>query len=770
MKRAKISIFGAVQGVGFRPFVYRLAKELQLRGTVCNNSEGVFIEAEGDEQVLHQFCRRLQKEKPYHAHIAALEIRWLTPVGLSDFAIIESSAGNSVKAWVLPDIATCFQCRDEIFNEENRRFLYPFTNCTNCGPRYSIIEKLPYDRPHTTMNMFEMCPACKAEYENPEDRRFHAQPNACPDCGPQIELWSSNKDFLEEKHGAMVRAAELLKEGAIVAVKGLGGFHLMVIADNNNAVKRLRERKRRGNKPFAVMFPNLEQITLVCQLSQKEIEVLNSPEAPIILLHRKKGVANNLVSAEIAPGNPFIGAMLPYTPLHYILLSLLQKPVVATSGNLSDEPIVYDNVEAFDRLGKIADYFLLHNRPILRPVDDSVVRVVADQMVVIRRARGFAPLPVPVNMTFDQVMAVGGHMKNTIAIPVNQSVITSQHIGDLDAPETRKSFHASIESLTKLYNIKPEVIIHDSHPDYYSTRFANEFGQNYTNIQHHLAHVFSAMLDNELDAPVLGFAWDGTGYGTDGTVWGGETFKITQQEISRVASVVPFFLPGGEKAVKEPRRVLLSLLTEAVNNWEQHPVYDILNKKFKDGEQDILKTMILQKKHGVMSTSIGRIFDAVSSLLTGTDINQYEGDAAQALEYLALQSNNCTEFYRPILTQDINGITCLDWRPILKQIIEDYFRHINPADIAYKFHLTLAHFMKELAMVSGLKRIVISGGCFMNSILVEQAFSLLRKARFEIFQHQQIPANDGGISAGQLYAYQFLKRHNTTIKGGTVCV
>ena len=561
MSRLHLEIHGAVQGVGFRPFIHRLATSLNLYGWINNSVQGVTVEIEGDLYQLREFMTRMEREKPPQSFIQSLESTYLDPVGYKSFEIRESSHSGKLTTLVLPDIATCNDCLEEIFDPQNHRYLYPFTNCTNCGPRFSIIEALPYDRHKTTMKMFQMCDKCRAEYEDPTNRRFHAQPNACPECGPHLELWDGAGKGLSSHNQALLDTAKAIREGSIIGVKGLGGFHLMVDATNQEAVQELRKRKRREEKPFALMYPSLNLIKSHCEISPLEERLLISPESPIVLLKEKSG-SNEHIAEAVAPGNPYLGIMLPYTPLHHILMTELNSPVVATSGNISDEPICIDEHEAPERLGEIADFFLVHNRPIARHVDDSIVRIVLDREIVMRRARGYAPLPISIKKKIPSILAVGAHLKNTIALSVENQIFVSQHIGDLETDAAFHAFQNVIQSFEQLYDSKPELVVCDAHPDYLSTQYAQTLNLPIQTVQHHYAHVSACMLENELEPPLLGVSWDGTGYGSDNTVWGGEFFLVSQDHYERIAHFRPFPLPGGELAIKEPRRSATGLLQE----------------------------------------------------------------------------------------------------------------------------------------------------------------------------------------------------------------
>jgi len=796
--RLKLVVRGAVQGVGFRPFVFRLATGLQLTGWVNNSTQGVFIEVEGQRVTLEQFLLRLEAEKPPRSFIQSLESSWLDVIGFKDFKIRESETGGDKTALVLPDIATCPDCLREIFDPKNRRYRYPFTNCTNCGPRFSIIEALPYDRANTSMKSFVMCPQCQAEYDNPRDRRFHAQPNACPVCGPQLEFLDcgdmsplSRRGYVRalQKNDALLATIQAIRAGKIVAVKGLGGFHLMVEARNDKAVQFLRKRKHREEKPFALMFPTLESIKDECEVSPLEERLLRSPESPIGLL-RRLSTLNSQLSTAIAPGNPYLGTMLPYTPLHHLLMAELGFPVVATSGNLSDEPICTDEHEALERLGGIADVFLVHNRPIVRHVDDSIVRVMLDRELVLRRARGYAPLPVQINPPLPScghllpagrgeglgegiVLAMGAHLKNTVALSAGNQAFISQHIGDLETQPAYSAFRRVIRDFEQLYEANPQIIAADLHPDYLSTRFAQQLAlerrpparrvndvtkragsetgaPQIVHVQHHIAHVLSCMAENEITPPALGVAWDGTGYGLDGTIWGGEFFLVTDKNIERVAHLRPFRLPGGEKAIKEPRRTALGLLYEIFGDkiFKQRKPASVA--AFSTGELATLKTMLAKKLNSPVTTSIGRLFDAVASLVNLRQKIRFEGQAAMALEF-ALEGTETNEAYSLSLVNHQPALV-LDWSSMIEALLTDAKSGIPVGFISAKFHNTLAEAVVEVARRTGKQRVVLSGGCFQNRYLTWRVVTRLREERFQPYWHQRVPPNDGGIALGQVVA------------------
>jgi hydrogenase maturation protein HypF len=808
-QRLRVVIRGAVQGVGFRPFIYRLATEMALPGWVINSSQGVFIEVEGSAAQLDTFLRRVQTEKPPRSFIQSLESSYLDPLGFSGFEIRHSEESGVKTALVLPDMGTCPDCLHDIADPANRRYQYPFTNCTNCGPRYTIIEALPYDRPNTSMKAFPMCDDCRAEYENPLDRRFHAQPNACPTCGPYLELWDRAGSVRATHHAALVQAAEAIRQGQLVAVKGLGGFHLVADARNETSVRLLRQRKHREEKPFALMAPSLESIKALCDVSAQEERLLLSPEAPIVLLQRSAGIkpaptndpgTPTVLAPSVAPPpNPSLGVMLPYTPLHHLLMHELGFPIVATSGNLSDEPICIDEHEALERLQTIADLFLVHNRPIVRHVDDSIVRVVLGREMVQRRARGYAPLPVMVkkedvrleigdqrleirdsqspisHLQSPSVLAVGAHLKNSVAITVGQNVFISQHIGDLETPQAFDAFRRVIADLSKLYDFHPTAIACDLHPDYMSTHYARELAAQsdpplpVIAVQHHFAHVASCMAENDISGRALGVSWDGTGYGSDGTIWGGE-FLLTETPgtFTRVGHLRTFRLPGGDKAVREPRRVALGLLYElfgdaTFSKMSLPPLADTTST-----ERSIIRQMLRQKLNAPVTSSAGRLFDAVAALIGLRQRVNFEGQAAMDLEFAA--EGVTTEAVYPfgigdsrLEIRDSQGPIAnrqspipnpqspivINWEPLILAIIEDAQRGVAAAEIAARFHNTLAQVIVQVAQRVGEHRVVLSGGVFQNKYLLERTVRQLQAAGFHPYWHQRVPSNDGGIALGQ---------------------
>lgn len=752
--RLRVVIRGAVQGVGFRPFIYRLALSHGLTGWVNNSAQGVFIEVEGSKAQLERFLLSIEKERPPRSFIHSLESSFLDTVGYTGFEIRQSSEHGAKTALILPDIATCADCLSDIFAPENRRYRYPFTNCTNCGPRFTIIESLPYDRPNTTMKAFIMCADCRAEYGNPLDRRFHAQPNACPACGPHLELWSGSATPLSTHHSALLQAAEAVRNGKILAVKGLGGFHLIVDAGNERAVRALRTRKQREEKPFALMLPDLETVKDLCEISALEERLLTSPEAPIVLL-RRSVPTGSAIAESIAPRNPYLGVMLPYTPLHHLLMRELGCPVVATSGNLSDEPICTDEYEALARLATVADLFLVHNRPITRHVDDSIARVMIGREMVLRRARGYAPLPIQLKERAAPLLAVGAQLKNTVATARDNDAFVSQHIGDLDTVKAYEAFQRVITSLQNLYELSPQLLACDAHPDYRSTRFAHGSALPVVAVQHHYAHVLSCMAENQLDAPVLGVAWDGTGYGLDGTIWGGEFLHVTDRSFARVAHLRTFRLPGGDKAMREPRRAAMGLLYEIYGDELFVNNELALLRAFTQAELLILEKVLKNGINAPVTSSAGRLFDAVAAIAGLRPLARFEGQAAMELEF-ALDGANTDEYYHFELKRSGDDLSSrsivIDWSAMIRSILADVSRRTALALVSAKFHNTLVEAIIAVARASCAERIVLTGGCFQNRYLTERTVRRLHAEGFSPYWHQRVPTNDGGIALGQVMA------------------
>jgi hydrogenase maturation protein HypF len=773
VNRLRIIIRGAVQGVGFRPFIYRLATGLKLNGFVMNSGRGVSIEAEGGRADLEEFLLQIEPGRPPLSFIQSLEHTWLDTVGFDGFEIRASDESGPKSALILPDIATCPECLREILDPGNRRYFYPFTNCTHCGPRFTIIESLPYDRPNTSMKRFRMCPECQAEYENPADRRFHAQPNACPACGPRLQLWDGAGALLlpqdADSRALLEAAAEALRKGSIVAAKGIGGFHLLADARNDEVVRILRERKHREEKPFAVMFPNFAAIMVACEVSPLEERLLRSAEAPIVLLRRRAGGISKTgaIACSVAPDNPFLGAMLPYSPLHHLLLTLAGFPLVATSGNLGDEPICFDERAAVERLGGIADLFLVHDRPIARHADDSVARILLGRELVLRRARGYAPLPITNRIaacrhggameasSLPSVLAVGGHLKNAVALASGGNVFVSQHIGDLDTGEAFAAFDRVIGDFQLLYGVAPQYVAHDTHPDYASTRYALRQGGavRQVEVQHHLAHVLSCMAENELEPPVLGVAWDGTGCGLDRSIWGGEFLLVETQRWRRVAHFRTFPLPGGDAAAKEPRRTALGLLYEMLGEsaFRQQDLKTL--EAFSDEDLGLLKAMLDRKVNSPRTSSVGRLFDAVASLCGRRQVIRHEGQAAMELEFALGETPPGPfpyEFDLPEPTAE--GPLVIDWAPVIRGVLEDFRNGVATGIISQRFHGALVGAVVEVARRMGVKCVALSGGCFQNAWLTTHTVRALETAGFAPYWHQRVPPNDGGICLGQVAA------------------
>ncbi len=717
IRKLKVEIEGNVQGVGFRPFVYRIAKSLNLKGFIKNTTRGILIEVEGERKNLENFLKNLKEQKPPLASYHFFDFYFLDPEGFKKFEILKSDEKGEIVSSVLPDIATCEDCLKEIFDKKDKRYLYPFTNCTNCGPRFSIIEKVPYDRKNTTMKIFKMCDGCEEEYENPENRRFHAQPNACPLCGPKVYLKDRRKDIVAEDFNAIQKSAELIKKGCVIALKGIGGYQLLCNALDDNAVKLLRERKKREEKPFALMFPDLNSLKEYVYLDKISEIILKSPGSPILLLKKR----NKKVSEYVAPLNPFLGVMIPYTPLHHILMQELKIPVVCTSGNITDEPIAFEDGIAFKKLKEIADYFLIHTRPIKRYVDDSVVRVILGKEYIIRRARGYAPSPFIFKENLPQLLAVGGHLKNTIAISKGKKIFISQHIGDLEKEESYRCFIRTVEDFKKLFELEPEYIVHDAHPEYLSTKYAKETNKPRIAVYHHHAHIVSCMIDNEIDDRVLGVSWDGTGYGKDGRIWGGEFLICDYKNFERISTFREFKLIVGDKAIKEPRRsaigVLYEIFGEKAFEMDLEPIGS-LNEKEKENFR-----IMLQKNINIFwTTSSGRLFDAVSSIIGIKQKISYEGQAAMMLEWIL--DENVRELYN-FEIEEKNGILTFQWEPLIKEIIKDLKKGVKKEIISSKFHNTLVELIYEIARRIKIKKILLSGGVFQNKVLTEKTYKKL---------------------------------------------
>jgi hydrogenase maturation protein HypF len=818
-----------VQGVGFRPFIYNAACACGLSGWVRNEADEVRIEVQGNAAALDAFVDAIRHSAPPQARVETVDVREvpteLAATGDAAFQILLSEGTAAPRPTIPADLATCSECLAEITDPNQRRYRYPFTNCTRCGPRWSIIERLPYDRPRTSMAGFTMCPDCQAEYDNPADRRFHAQPIACPRCGPMLQLLDPGGRETAAGQAAFDAAVQLLLIGKTVAMKGLGGFQLLVDATNPQAVARLRQRKRRPDRPFALMLPTLDDIKRYCRVSEEEARQLSSHQSPIVLLRRtqcefksdpqstipnpQSPIPNPLTG--IAPGNPYLGVMLSYTPLHHLLMSAVARPLVCTSGNLSEEPMAITVEDAIERLVPIADAILTHNRPIVRPVDDSIVRVGPDGPQTLRRARGFAPLPIELKVEADDapaILAVGGHLKNTVALLLGNSrqeskqnscertdsreltapgspagdvgvavalppqerqcncrsndanvrasthptqVVMSAHIGDLDSALSVDVFHRAIDDLLEFFQTTPAAVVCDLHPDYASTRHAEQLAARWSvpllRVQHHHAHVAACMAEQGLSGPVLGFSWDGTGYGSDGTVWGGEALVCEGAGYRRAAHLRTFALPGGDAASREPRRSALGLLFEIFGDDAQQYAAEW----FRPGEIDTLLSMLARGVNSPRTSSMGRLFDAVAALCGLPPVISFEGQSAMALEFAA-DEREPSAYPLPIRRESAGPLVA-DWSPLVRGVLADRAAGVPVSRISARFHNALVDMALEIARgmvpTESPLPIVLTGGCFQNALLSDRVRSRLSASGFTVYTHSRVPPGDGGVALGQ---------------------
>lgn len=746
--RRRIHVSGIVQGVGFRPYVYRLAVERRLAGQVTNTATGVVIEVQGAQEAVEEFLAVLPAQAPPLALITGLRIAEIGCNGDHEFSILPSEKSQAVGTLIPQDIAVCADCLGELFDPADRRYSYPFINCTNCGPRFTIVRSIPYDRPQTSMAVFPMCQRCRAEYEDPLNRRFHAQPNACWDCGPQVELWDafgrrvSSNDPIEDSAGQ-------LRAGAIVAVKGLGGFHLALDATNIEAIERLRARKHRVEKPFAVMVPNLETAEQFCELDTYDRDLLLRPERPIVLLRRRDPAS---IPAEVAPYNKFLGMFLPYTPLHYLLFQKSRlMALVMTSGNLSEEPIAIQNSEAVSRLAGVADYFLVHDREILRRCDDSVVRRVGGRVRQLRRSRGFVPVPIFLKKEFRPTLAVGGELKSTICVLSANEAFLSQHIGDLENAEAYKFFQETVDHLQEILEVRPSVVAYDLHPDYLASRWALAQSElKAVGVQHHHAHIASCMAENHLEGRVIGFALDGTGYGTDGRIWGGEVLLADYLGFERVAHLGYIPLPGGSAAIREPWRVAVSHLWAAYGvDLLQLPV-PFLQRIPQSRILTVLRMMDRQV-NSPLTSSCGRLFDAVAAILNVRHKVNYEAQAAIELEMCRDESAAGQPY--PFAITEAGGVLQIDSSPLFRAIVEDLLGGATAGQVSQRFHDGLIEVLSRIAQMlrerTSLNSICLSGGTFQNAFLATRLEQQLSDMGFGVFTHSQVPAGDGGLSLGQ---------------------
>jgi hydrogenase maturation protein HypF len=722
--RVRARVEGTVQGVGFRPYVYRLAGELGCSGHVFNDARGVVVEVEAGAAEIERFLARLPAEAPPLAHVERVLAEPVPATGSSEFAIVASPAGGEPSALVSPDTATCAECLEELFDPVDRRYRYPFVNCTNCGPRFSIVRGVPYDRPLTTMAGFRMCPACQAEYDDPADRRFHAQPNACPACGPRVRLLGTDTD------DAVLAAAETLRGGAILAVKGIGGYHLACRADDERAVAALRGRKHREDKPFALMAANLVAARALVELGTEEEALLVARERPIVLARRRPGAP---VASAVAPRSPDLGVMLPYSPLHHLLLADVGMPLVLTSGNVSDEPIAYRDEDAVQRLAGIADGFLVHDRPIQTRTDDSVMRTVAGRPLMLRRSRGHVPAGIDLPVAAQrQVLACGAELKNTFCLAKGTRAWVGHHIGDLSNYETLRSFTEGIEHFERLFAVVPEVVAHDLHPDYLSTRFALEReGVEPIGVQHHHAHLAACLAEHGDTGPAIGAIYDGTGYGTDGTVWGGEVLRGGLESFERLGALHPVRMPGGEAAIRQPWRMACAWLVAA----DAAPPPILRSRDGWEQVTELARTGIASP----VTTSVGRLFDAVAALCGVRYEVNYEGQAAIELEAACDPHEEGAYPLGPDL----------DARELVGAIVADLERGMEVGIVAARFHNALAAATAQACTRAGEGTVVLAGGVFANRRLLERTRPLLERSGLRVLVPERLPPGDGGISYGQ---------------------
>jgi len=763
---AYITVEGVVQGVGFRPFIHRLAKTHDLKGFVSNTTTGVHIEVDGNTEKINCFYNDIEKNAPSAAQIQNKTLSLTIPGNHKTFEVRKSFTSSETLTLISPDLSICDDCKEELLDPKNFRYHYPFINCTNCGPRFTIIDELPYDRPLTAMSPFQMCEKCTGEYEDIEDRRYHAQPNACPACGPDITLIKCNdrkvNEALHSGYVAVKKAISFLKEGKIVAVKGIGGFHLACNAENDSAVQKLKERKHREkDKPLAVMMSSVESVRDYCILENSEENLLTGTQKPIVLLEKKPSCS---VSDFVTPNNRKLGVMLPYTPLHYLLFedtSSITSPrfpaLVMTSANTSEEPIVKDNDEAVEKLSQIADYILTHNRDILKSCDDSVIQNVNDNVSFIRRSRGYTPFPVVHQFKLDPVLACGAEQKNTFCLTKSNYAFMSQHIGDLKNWETYKQYKENIEHFKNNFQITPEIIACDFHPDYLSTRFAEDYINDNLNgdkthlfkIQHHHAHIASCMAENGIDEKVIGIAFDGTGYGTDGMIWGGEFLVCDYNNFDRAAHLDYVPLAGGNSAIKEPWKMAVSYLCSTFGDEYKTLELDLLKSIDKD-KVEILEEIIKKNINVVQTSSMGRLFDAVSAILLSNTHVSYEGQGAVELEQTIARRDD-KHYQFSFIEKDDKLI--IDYRPVIKEIVKEIIAKKDVSEIACRFHNTIIHMVVEtcnlLSKKTGILKVALSGGCFQNRYLTEGVNKTLEKSGLTCLTHTKVPPNDGGISLGQ---------------------
>lgn len=758
-RRIRITVNGIVQGVGFRPFVYRLACTRSIQGFIRNTPSGVVIEAQGAGETLEGFLTEIERHPPPLARITALETVSVSCEPCSCFDIDLSVHGHEVETLIPPDIALCESCRSELFDSRNRRFRYPFINCTDCGPRYTIVESIPYDRPFTSMKGFPLCPDCAEEYRDPLDRRFHAQPNACPVCGPAVMLLDSSGNRLAADR-VIREASAMLKAGKIVAVKGVGGFHLAVDARNGSAVQRLRDRKAREEKPFAVMMRDLASVRQICVVGSDEAAALRSAEAPIMLLEKSAGFP---LPEIIAPGNDRLGVMLPYSPLHALLLEEGPDMVVMTSANCSDEPVLHDDADAVRRLVGIADAFLVHNRPILQKCDDSVAIHLSGALRLFRRSRGYVPAPVLLDEDGPPLLATGGELKNTLCLLHGRNAILSQHLGDMKNFETWQFFTDAARHLQELFRTSPELVVHDLHPDYLTTRWASMQPLPLLGVQHHHAHLAACLAENGEHSPVIGLVLDGTGYGPDGTIWGGEVLIGDCAGVERFASLEAMPLPGGDAAILEPWRAALGYLYRSCPEIPDLPF-------LRDVMSDEVTELLVRNLHCSETSSCGRLFDVVAAVAGLRNRVFYEGQSAVELMQAAGGRLGSGRFSSGVEVRD--GRLVMLVAPLVRDVASAVGDGMLPGEISRRFHRTLCDMLLDVtrraSSASGIRTVALSGGVFQNSLLFETLVAELQASGYRVLTHTAVPCNDGGISLGQaVIGREYLKgRYGGVIDNG----
>ena len=752
----KIKIFGIVQGVGFRPFVYKIARELNIFGYVLNDSEGVKVHLQCQDKELEMFHKKLMEQAPPRSIIKKIEFEdYYNSQKFTEFKIEFSDNTSSRITQISPDLDVCDDCLDELFNSNNSRYLYPFINCTNCGPRFTITQELPYDRKNTTMSKFRMCPSCESEYNNPENRRFHAQPNGCHDCGPQLELMDNNNSILSGNNPDVVqrifdKIVDLLDNGKIIAIKGIGGFHLTCNALDEIAVKNLRQRKYREDKPFALMFANTIEVQKYCELTDFDKKMLTDFKHPIVLLKKKKSIN---IAYSVAPNNKYLGVMLPYSPIHYILMKYYKKPLVMTSGNISDEPVKYSNETALQKLSKIADYFLINDREINIRCDDSVIRNYKNNEYLIRRSRGYAPSDLNINYEVTKnILACGAEQKNVFAVAKDDNIYLSHHIGDLKNYEVLKSFESGIEHFKNIFDINPQIIAVDKHSDYLSTNFGKNYAKKnnlqLVEVQHHHAHAVACMVENEVSETVIALVLDGTGYGNDGNIWGGECLICDYKSFERVGHFREVKMPGGDSAIENIENMgiayLYEIFGEDLQKMDLPFLHNLENK-------NLIIQMLEKNISSPITTSCGRLFDGVAGICGFKNKVNYEGQAAIEFEQ---QINNCVDdFYNfKIVERDEKFI--LDWEEMIFQLINDIKLDKSISIISEKFHQGLVNglheLLKKVRIKFNINKVVLSGGVFMNMFLLKKLENKLINDNFIVFTHKKVPTNDGGIALGQI--------------------